>query len=284
MNDNSITVPKKEPVLFMLNKIPGYDHNAAHNYDKNAQKFAGIAGLEKIKIYPFIERAFNEAALNGSFDRQNDKILDIGCGPFLLALPFLRRGIAVDGVDSSKNMLKVAKDNLKKTNLGYVSNDNMQEISSMRDVPCAEYGFAMMNFVHQCSPNRKSLDKLFQVAFKALKPGSTLYITGAHPDHLDVPHSLCEYDIDDVSTMKEGQRYTGRIYQQDGTSYDLSGNHFWQIDSLKKAARKAGFNFSNGDVEKIEDVEVLSPVRQPSREAAYFGMTLTKPLPKAQVA
>jgi ubiquinone/menaquinone biosynthesis C-methylase UbiE len=124
-----------------------------HDYNRGARKFTQTVGHEKGAIIsPAIQRVFKDLVNDNKFKPQNgDKILDIGCGPFLLAMPFIRDGIHVDGVDTSSEMLSIAAETIEnaKPKLNGVSSrllraDKVKLVETMSEVRKNSYQMAMM--------------------------------------------------------------------------------------------------------------------------------------------
>lgn len=255
-----------------------------HDYDKRADLFASAVGFEKSSIIaPAIRHEFNTLVTKTHFDKACDKIIDIGCGPFLLSLPFLRDGIHVDGLDPSTEMLSIAKQaiedaapNLTSDAVQLLNDDKIKLVSEYEDLKENSYQLAMLNFVHQCAPSVKSLNTLFNKASTLLQEDGRLIMTGAHPDYLYDPHACCEYDISNKKTnanLQNGELYSGHIYNEMGAkTYELHGDHFWSLDKLQSAAKQAGFE-TKGLVD-INDKETT--MRRASKTPAYFIMTFKK--------
>jgi len=91
-------------------------------------------------------------------------------------------------------------------------------------------------------PDEKSLKEMFAQVAELLMPHGRLIITGAHPENLHIEHSCCEYDVDDPDKLNDGDKYTGRIYNEMGAPiFNLDGDHFWGLDTLQKTAESVGF-------------------------------------------
>tara|TARA_B100001750_G_scaffold196580_1_gene168816 strand:+ start:1126 stop:1938 length:813 start_codon:yes stop_codon:yes gene_type:complete len=249
-----------------------------HDYDQFADKFAKAAGHEKREIiHPAIAQAFTSIAAHGHFNPKDDKIVDYGCGPFTLSIPFLRWGVTVDGVDTSSEMLKTARETLTSWREEFSPDaqrvaDQVRLVQSAADLKKDDYQLAMMNFVHQCAPDVFSLRKMFGDVAGTLKSGGNLIITGAHPEYLHQPHACCEYDVEDSSILKDGQPYTGRIFDETGKSvYELKGDYFWSMNAIISSAAYHNFRF----VSSTSINDVATQARKAS-DPAYFLMHLRK--------
>lgn len=249
-----------------------------HDYNKGTELFTRAVGHEKLSIIsPAIRALFKRLSnVDNQIPSKNPRILDIGCGPFLLSIPFIRDGIHVDGVDTSDKMITVARKTLEDSKDKLPSTaplDKVRLVSSMDDINEETYDVAMMNFVHQCAPSRIALNKLFQKAAEKVKPGGHLIITGAHPEYLHMSHACCEYDVKEGQSLQDGDMYTGRIFDETGkATYELAGDYFWSIDAITSSANSSGFRLSS--VNPIDDIE--TPYRE-AQSPAYFIMHLRRP-------
>lgn len=256
-------------------------HN--HSYDRHASDFARAASFEKSSIIgPEIQAEVEKVTERIVFRKGRHKIVDIGCGPFLLSAPFVREGFHVDGVDPSQDMLTVAKNtiNLFENNIREVrpslldGTKGIRLVKTTKELKQNSYKIALLNFVHQCAPDEHSLVKIFEQAAGLLRENSRLIITGAHPDYLHEKHSCCEYDVTDPLTMNNGDAYTGRIFNDMGVpTYELSGDHFWSLDSLQHIASRTGFSVK--ELREIDDKKTTG--RNASKTPAYFLMSLQYP-------
>lgn len=240
-------------------------------YEREAHRFADAVHFEKTSIVaPAIKEAFNRAVHDGTFMPKHDRIVDIGCGPFFLALPFLKDGNHVDGIDSAAAMRDAAKKTLKNSN---VPINGCRLVASSAELNEGDYSFGMLNFVHQCAATRGDLVEMFEQASSLLKPGSHMVLTSAHPRYLHVPHSACVYDVADSNALQDGDVYTGAIYDTMGNkAFQLEGDHFWSVDTLIDTSKEAGFRLLN--LVDIADKDSLA--RTASREPAYMIMTFSK--------
>lgn len=273
MNVPFPNIPEKDH----RNTTPGNDNKMSHNYDSGTGLFAKVASREKQEIIlPAIRGQLDKIVSNSGLLREQHRVLDFGCGPFILSIPLLRSSFPVDGYDTSEEMVKTAcqiLDSSKKSLNGGAEIANQTILTSeLSDLKGRQYDVVMMNFVHQVASDKKSLKKLFRDASSYLKDGGYLIITGAHPDWLHKPHTCCEYDVSDPRTLNDGDLYTGRIVDSSGmVTYDLHGDHFWKKDTLITTAQSVGL--STGDVTDIDDKETFG---REANDPAYFLMSFRK--------
>ena len=246
-------------------------------YDGDAApRFAAAVGFEKSAIIaPALTKAFSKAVHDHNFSPENDKVIDIGCGPFLLAMPLLRDGIHVDGVDITTDMITQAQHTL---DLAIVHPDidraAIQLATDYAELTPGSYQFAMLNFVHQCCDTRQSLVDLFSQANDLLKPGGRLVVMACHPDYLHAPHAAYACNVDRNKPLKDGDAYGGDIYSEYGrAAFRIEDDHYWSSHTVQKAAEEAGFQVRN-----IEDIEDKSNIaRKGSVAPAYLMFTFSKP-------
>lgn len=244
-------------------------------YD-NARAFKEAIFFEKTAIIaPALKKVFGRAVRDGIFDIRKDRIVDIGCGPFLLALPFLNDGVYVDGIDITPNMIVQAKETLEAADFdGKINKESIKLVTEYNKLASKSYAFAMLNFVHQTSRTEESLTKLFKNAHDLLKPGGTLVLTSTHPDYLHIPHAAYECDVKDSAALKDGDKFGGWLYDSSGKkAFRLDGDYFWSVRGLHTAAFNAGFD--PGTTEEVDDHPTLW--RKKSDAPAYLMMTFRKP-------
>lgn len=99
------------------------EHEKPNLFDR----IAGIYGLffdyQKRKYCRFLDRIYNELDL-----LQYRDVIDFGCGTGALCSELLRRGFRVTGVDSSIEMLEVAKKKLNGGRVNFISADIVQGV------------------------------------------------------------------------------------------------------------------------------------------------------------
>lgn len=250
-----------------------------HDYDRGSGLFAKAVGHEKLAILlPELRKSFNAVVASGEFIPEKDKMLDYGCGPFSLSIPFVRDLVHVDGVDTSGEMLKTAKQNIASWRPKFSEEaaklmSSVKLTSSINQLKNEDYGIVMMNFVHQCASDYKTLKRYFRDCADKMKPGAHMFITGAWAENLHKPHACYEYDITDSRALKDGDIYTGRIFDETGDSvYELQGDYFWSNNALSNAANDGG-DLRLVTVTEIADKETGA---RKGDSPAYFLMHLKK--------
>lgn len=247
-----------------------------HDYNVNTTLFARISYRENMVIvFPAVETVFQRAIRDKSFNIEKDKILDFGCGAGTVSIGFLRNGINVDMFDPSTEMIKTADRILKEASFSNSTKDPEYRLTDhIENFDNGSFAFAMMCFVHQIAESKKELTTLFEAVGQKIKNKGMLVIVGAHPSYLHIPHSSCEYDVINSDDLKDGDTYTGRLYDELGHStYDLKCEHFWSVPTLISIAHKSGFSITAAE-------EIADPIsgvsRKSSKEPPFIMLSFLK--------
>lgn len=243
------------------------------DYQGDASRvFADAALFEKTNIIlPTLREVFARACNEHGFNPGKHKILDIGCGPFFIGLGICADGTRVDGYDPEPAMIDVARGVVEDSPA--FSDKEKPILTTDMDELTVPYRMAMLNFVHQTCSTKNELSTLFNQVYDLVEDGGLLVVTGAHPDFLHDKHAACEYDVADSEKLKDGDVYTGRIYDALGkTKFNLTGDHFWTFETLQGVAKKEGFCVKT--TSNIDDKPSLS--RPASKTPPYFLMTFKK--------
>jgi len=133
-------------------------------YDEFASKFAH--GTE---IYNRPSRAAFYAMFN--FDMTGKRLLDVGCGDGYDLNEFQKRGALVEGVDSSKELIKIAKTRAPEAELTLGLMESLPYEDSTFDVVISKYAL-------QTSPDvPRSIGEMCRV----IRPGGLLAYLTVHP-------------------------------------------------------------------------------------------------------
>ena len=114
-----------------------------------------------------------EVEFLSNFIKNQDDVIDIGCGTGIHASLLTQKGANVDGLDLNKEMLDIAKTRLK-TNL-YLQNILELQINKKYNVIISM--FAVLNHLK----NKKELEKCFANFQKILKPNGKIIIDLHNP-------------------------------------------------------------------------------------------------------
>jgi SAM-dependent methyltransferase len=111
-------------------------------------------------------------------DVKDKKILDIACGNGRLTRFFAYRGADIIGIDSSENFIKIANENTKddiKSKVKFCVFDITKNCPHLIENKF-DHIICNMSFM-----DISSLENLFFLSYKSLKPSGTLIITQTHP-------------------------------------------------------------------------------------------------------
>mgnify|MGYP002079380116 CR=1 FL=1 len=276
-SSSPLTMPME--VDLVLNRLAGHSLEEDTPYEVDPDSFTRAAEFEKTSIIaPVLREMFGLVVNDRKFKIGEDRVLDIGCGPMLLALPFLTQGVEVDGIDTSPNMLLTAAKTLQGSKINVRGtpvkvNVHTRTIESSNDVK-PEYAFAMMNFTHNTAKDFESLSSLFKLAAASMKVGGRLAIVATHPEYLHVPHAAYECEVGANDNLKDGDQYETKIFGYNNDVLFSVRDHFWSTSSVIKAAEAAGLSFVSAD--NIDDKD--SMLRPASNLPAYQAMLFKKSL------
>jgi len=130
-----------------------------------------------------------------SLIKDGDRVLDIGCGIGSLTSRIKERypNAEVWGVDISDQAIEENKN--EHPGITYLVG-NVEEGLVDTGVEYYDVVFSGETLEHLDTPAR-----LFQAAFRALKPGGTLIVTTPREDHITTPEHTWFYSKDDIRTL-----------------------------------------------------------------------------------
>jgi ubiquinone/menaquinone biosynthesis C-methylase UbiE len=140
-------------------------------FEETAEEFARKYAEETPAGYAL--RARRKKALE-LFDKPGGKVLDVGCGPSMMAEELLERGCAFWGVDASLNMVELSRRRLGQNRRVHFLVGEVTELA----LPAGFFDAVFCLGVLDRVPNsRQALRELLRV----LKPGGTLILTFPNP-------------------------------------------------------------------------------------------------------
>lgn len=124
------------------------------------------AEKDYIKECDFIDRILKDFGVNN-----NISILDIACGTGRHSIELAKRGYEVEGADLSEDMIKMAKNRLKKNKVKInLHISSMQELKSDKKFDAAICMFAAFDYLTQMKDVNKAINNFRNL----LKPGGLL--------------------------------------------------------------------------------------------------------------
>lgn len=132
------------------------------------------------------------------FIKDEDKVLDVGCGTGTLAVMMAERGATVEGFDISKDMLKVAKEKIRSRNLG--NNIKLKElgVAEMNNFPDESFDKVVSTLVFSELSNDEQRFALKE-SWRVLKRGGLLIIGDEVTPEIDT----CCLNCLVISTIKK---------------------------------------------------------------------------------
>ncbi|MBD3156007.1 MAG: methyltransferase domain-containing protein [Candidatus Aenigmarchaeota archaeon] len=153
---------------------------------------------------------------------ENSKILDVGCGPGQFTKYFLELGYEVEGIDTSKEMIKIAKNKIKK---------DIFKIMDLRDLDYPDKSFdgifASFSLIHI---PKKELGLVLNEFHRVLKSDGIIYISvyeGEGGVIVDEP-------------LKEGAKIFLKLFREGELKKILLVSGFNLIDFSKKSVEIKG--------------------------------------------
>ena len=125
---------------------------------------------ERERDYAFVTQ---KALVLKMFDKDGGKVLDIGCGPGVMAHDLLKRGCTVWGIDASEKMIALAKAKMEKMGDTSRAHFSVGDIENL-EFPDAEFDAVIcMGVLEYLLSDLKAIEEMARVT----KPGGTVIVT-----------------------------------------------------------------------------------------------------------
>ncbi|MFH1776032.1 MAG: methyltransferase domain-containing protein [Candidatus Omnitrophota bacterium] len=178
--------------------------------------------------------------------KDNDEVLDIGCGTGLLSLNLLKKAnCEIKGIDCSEEMLAIFQDKIKKLKLTSRINCELMDANALQ--------FKKESFDKVVSSvtlhHLKNKDKLISKVFNLLKPGGVFVIgeidmdtTGNHNDVNRLKRILKVLELEWIFAMKNvGKDAFIRLYDNGKKHIFNEGEYCISLKQWATLCRRAGF-------------------------------------------
>ena len=171
------------------------------------------------------------------------KVLDVGCGEGYNTRIFAQQGARAVGVDLSKEMIRLAQEEERKTNLGIqYFNASWTDLSLLKD----EFDVVLSTLALMDGPG---YEEALREMYRALKPGGDLFFSVIHPCFLPPGYTNLK-DMNGVSThrvinnyFKEGPwEFTWHLYADKSDSRSITSTSYHRtLSTYINSLLKAGF-------------------------------------------
>lgn len=141
-----------------------------------ARFYHKFCGIMEYDLEAYIEEGF----LCG----KGTKILELACGTGRVTIPLLKKGFKVKAIDLSEDMLNVLEDNMKAIPRRYRKNLDRECKNILAIDYENEFDLIIFPATTICLLEEKQVDLLFEVVYKALKPGGKFMFDYVKEDKL----------------------------------------------------------------------------------------------------
>jgi ubiquinone/menaquinone biosynthesis C-methylase UbiE len=209
---------KKEYAQFLLNKV-------VDDYNLIADDFSKT----RVSVWPEIKFLFDD------FLKKNDCVLDLGCGNGRWFEVFNKFSVDYTGLDNSKELIKIAKENYSEAKFIYGDALNLPFTDNYFD---KIYSIAVF---HQI-PSEEFRVRFLQEAKRVLKPGGLLVLTVWKFHHRKSIFSLIKYTI--LKILQKSELDFGDVLYGWGDKTKRY-YHIFSKKELISVVKKSGFEIQD---------------------------------------
>jgi len=166
-------------------------------------------------------------------------ILDLGCGTGIYAVEAVnRQAKKVIGIDASKEMIAIAKQNNEHNNLEYL-HEKVEDLEQTDpfDLVMASY---LLNF----AKSKEQLIRFCETIYNNLKPNGKFVGINDNPGNSPQFFNLYKkygFKKESSKDRKEGSPITYTFFNKDGTTFSLD-NYYHSLETYEEAFNTVGFS------------------------------------------
>jgi toxoflavin synthase len=199
-------------------------------YDKIAEDYSQIEEIRPERKY-YIDPSFLKALGNVN----GKKIMDLACGSGYMSRKIKKAGAKeIVGVDISKEMIKIGKDNPENKGIRFILGDAIK----LKKID--EFDIVTAAFLLHYSKNKKELFEMCKSIYKNLKEGGIFLTINNNPLHPKIDGRKYGVVISGPATLKEGDELKVCL-THDPTKNVSFSTYYWKKETYEKALKEAGF-------------------------------------------
>jgi ubiquinone/menaquinone biosynthesis C-methylase UbiE len=148
--------------------------------ESGTEQKAGVRDLFDGKAQWYFEERERDYAFTAQkalvlemFDKDGGKVLDIGCGPGVMAADLLKRGCTVWGIDASEKMIALARAKMEKTGDSSRAHFSVGDIENLEFQDAEFDAVICMGVLEYLLSDLKAIQEMARVA----RPGGTVIVT-----------------------------------------------------------------------------------------------------------
>ena len=177
-------------------------------------------------------------ALRSSNKIKGKKILDIGCGTGHFSHILQKQGAKVIGIDSSKEMINIAKNNYPSIKFYNLSVENLNKLEDSN----FDYVIAIMVFL--CFNNKDKINLSLRKINKKLRKNGELIIIDLHPcAKRSFKTEIVKQKFPEKSYFKSGIPFETILTNETGKSMTFF-NYNWTLEDYFDLLKKSNFIIS----------------------------------------
>ena len=189
-------------------------------------------------------------------------VLDYGCGDGQVCILLASNGVNVIGIDSSEEMINLAKQRNDHRLIRYYKNNECELVGILDN----SVDVAMANFVFLTINNRDVIKKICKEILRTLKSGGKFIICTNGPNSLN--HNYISYSITADDKCIEGNGYPNKVTLQSSNENKIEfTDYYWSPKDYEEILTTSGFNMGKSFEPVLgatpEGVEIMDELTYP---------------------